>query len=162
MAPPDGRTRHYGSFYGLAPTDRTDDAVDAHPQYGTAALARIVETMRSAGLIVQLEQTGNIDDISPAVSLGVHRLVQESLTNVLRHAGDSPRAKVVVTRREIDVVVEVVDNGSGELRSRTKKIVGTGNGLLGMRERVAVLGGTVEVGPHADGSWKVRAELPLD
>ncbi|MEO7079328.1 MAG: ATP-binding protein, partial [Rhodococcus sp. (in: high G+C Gram-positive bacteria)] len=110
------------------------------------------------GLNVELEQTGNLDDISPAISLGIHRLVQESLTNVLRHGGHAPRARVTVVRREDDILVEIV-NGAG---SETSAFEGTGNGLLGMRERVAVLQGALEAGRTADGRWRVRAELPLE
>ncbi|GGG10340.1 two-component sensor histidine kinase [Rhodococcoides trifolii] len=140
---------------------RTESPDDVVPQYGTAALAKIVETMRSAGLAVQLEQSGDIDDIAPAVALGIHRLVQESLTNVLRHAGASPRARVTVRRRAHDVLVEIVDNGSGA-GPVTSTGGGTGNGVLGMRERVTVLGGDLTVGRRRDGTWAVRAELPLE
>lgn len=138
---------------------RTTPHVDDMPLYGTAGLAKVVEMMSKAGLNVELEQTGNLDDISPAISLGVHRLVQESLTNVLRHGGHAPRARVSVLRREDDVLVEIVNNGVGPNPSAVQ---GTGNGLLGMRERVAVLQGSLEVGPVDDGQWRVRAELPLD
>ncbi|WP_072691290.1 sensor histidine kinase [Rhodococcus marinonascens] len=137
---------------------RTEPATDDMPQHGTAGLARVVGMMRSAGLPVELELTGELDDISPAVSLGVYRLVQESLTNVLRHAGERPRAKVRVRRRDTDVLVEITDNGNASgLFS-----FGSGNGLLGMRERVAVLHGTLEAGRQTDGSWRVTAELPLE
>ncbi|MEV0946711.1 histidine kinase [Rhodococcus sp. NPDC049939] len=137
---------------------RTEPATDDMPQHGTAGLSRLVDMMRSAGLPVELELTGQLDDISPAVSLGVHRVVQESLTNVLRHAGERPRAKVRVRRRDTDVLVEIIDNGNASgLFS-----FGSGNGLLGMRERVAVLQGTLEAGRQTDGSWRVTAELPLE
>ncbi|MDJ0394056.1 histidine kinase [Rhodococcus sp. G-MC3] len=138
---------------------RTTQNTDDMPQYGTAGLAKVVEMMARAGLNVELEQTGNLDDISPAISLGIHRLVQESLTNVLRHAGHNPKARVSVVRRDEDVLVEIVDNGS---EPETKTVQGTGNGVLGMRERVAVLQGSLDVGRTPDGQWRVRAELPLD
>lgn len=138
----------------LLRVEQSDDL----PQHGTAGLANLVAMMRSAGLRVELELAGELDEISPTVSLGVHRLVQESLTNVLRHAGNNPKARVRVHRRDEDVLVEVTDNGkdTGGFTS------GSGNGLLGMRERVAVLGGNVEAGRRTDGSWRVRATLPLD
>ncbi|MGO4204594.1 sensor histidine kinase [Rhodococcus sp. TAF43] len=143
---------------------RSPATPDEMPQHGTAGLARVVETMREAGLAVELVQSGAIDDVSPSVSLGVHRLVQESLTNVLRHSGANPKAWVHVARRDCDVLVEVVDNGSSRYGSAAarKRIVGSGNGLVGMRERVAVLGGTLEAGRRPDGGWTVRAEIPLD
>lgn len=138
---------------------RTTPHVDDMPLYGTAGLAKVVDMMSRAGLNVELEQTGNLDDISPAISLGVHRLVQESLTNVLRHGGHAPKAHVSVVRRDEDVLVEIVNSGTGPT---APSVEGTGNGLLGMRERVAVLQGTLDVGRIDDGRWRVRAELPLD
>ncbi|WP_415974908.1 sensor histidine kinase [Rhodococcus sp. 077-4] len=138
---------------------RTSPESDDMPQYGTAGLARVVEMMGRAGLNVELEQTGNLDDISPAISLGVHRLVQESLTNVLRHAGHAPRAVVKVVREDEVVTVEISDNGSGGGTSSTG---GGGHGLLGMRERVAVLQGTLQAGRTPHGNWLVRATLPIE
>lgn len=146
----------------------------SHPEYGTAALARLVEMMRTAGLRVSIEQTGELDDLPPAVSLGVHRLVQESLTNVLRHGGERPLAVVAVRRVENTVTVSVInssaddgpqidihgdDLGRGPLAA---SLGGSGFGVLGMRERVAVLGGELTAGPLADGRWRVAATLPVD
>ena len=113
-----------------------------------------------AGLNVELEQTGNLDDISPAISLGIHRLVQESLTNVLRHAGHAPRAVVKVVREEHAVTIEISDNGTST--ATVPAVDGGGHGLLGMRERVAVLQGTLHAGRTAHGNWVVRATLPID
>ncbi|MGK2884334.1 MAG: sensor histidine kinase [Rhodococcus sp. (in: high G+C Gram-positive bacteria)] len=143
---------------------RTTPNADEVPLYGTAGLAKVVDMMSRAGLNVELEQTGNLDDIGPAISLGIHRLVQESLTNVLRHGGHAPKAKVVVVRREEDVLVEIVNTGTtpAEAGGNGSAVEGTGNGLLGMRERVAVLQGSLEAGRVDDGQWRVRAELPLD
>ncbi|QBJ94591.1 sensor histidine kinase [Rhodococcus sp. ABRD24] len=145
---------------------RTPQTPEEMPQHGTAGVARVVQTMRDAGLSIELVQSGAIDDISPALSLGVHRLVQESLTNVLRHSGTDSKAWVHVVRREDDVLVEIVDNGgarhgSGVREDYRTAIEGTGNGLVGMRERVAVLHGTLEAGRRHDGGWTVRAQLPL-
>ncbi|MDI9913713.1 sensor histidine kinase [Rhodococcus sp. IEGM 1379] len=137
---------------------RSEVSDDAMPQHGTAGIAKVVEMMRATGLHVRLELTGELDDISPSVSLGIHRLVQESLTNVLRHAGENPKARVTVRRTETAVLVEVIDNGS----ARSAFIGGSGNGLVGMRERVHVLHGTLETGRRPDGSWRVYAELPLE
>ncbi|WP_037163216.1 sensor histidine kinase [Rhodococcoides fascians] len=138
---------------------RTNPHADDMPMYGTAGLAKVVDMMSRAGLNVELEQTGNLDDISPAISLGVHRLVQESLTNVLRHGGHAPKASVSVIRRDEDVLVEILNSGVG---APPIAVEGTGNGLLGMRERVAVLQGTLDAGRMSDGRWRVRAELPLE
>lgn len=143
---------------------RTPQTPEEMPQHGSAGVARVVASMREAGLDVDLVQSGPIDELSPAISLGIHRLVQESLTNVLRHSGGNPKAWVHVARRDTDVLVEIVDNGSARYASaaRRSSIEGSGNGLVGMRERVAVLGGVLEAGRRADGGWTVRAELPVN
>ncbi|MBJ8345561.1 sensor histidine kinase [Antrihabitans sp. YC2-6] len=140
---------------------RTDETPEQMPQHGSAGIARVAEMMQRAGLTVEVQQTGQLDDIPPRVSLGVHRIVQESLTNVLRHAGPNARARVEVERRATDVLVEIVDTG----RSAPPPNAftgGGGNGLVGMRERVAVLHGTLIAGRLAGGGWRVRAVLPLD
>ncbi len=141
---------------------RTEHAPDQVPQHGTAGLAKVVDMMRGTGLAVELELTGELDTIAPEVSLGVHRVVQESLTNTLRHAGAHPKAWVRVQRREGDVLVEVVDSGGIPVHgSSTHPIKGSGLGLVGMRERIAVLGGALEAGRRGDGAWRVHATIPL-
>lgn len=154
---------------------RTEHAPEQLPQHGTAGLAKVVEMMRGAGLAVELELTGELDDVAPEVSLGVYRIVQESLTNTFRHAGPDPRAWVRVRRRDGDVLVEVLDRGHGPGASTVgprhggpgadaavrNGIAGSGLGLVGMRERIAVLGGTLEVGRRPGGGWRVCASIPL-
>jgi len=158
---------------------RIDQAPEPLPQHGTAGLARMVGTMRGAGLAVELELAGELDGIAPEVSLGVHRIVQESLTNTFRHAGPAPKAWVRVHRRDDDVLVEVVDLGHAAAGSSREPVAakappapvaptlarngltGSGLGLVGMRERVAVLGGSLEAGRRPEGGWRVRAIIPL-
>ncbi|MGW5921891.1 sensor histidine kinase [Nocardia fluminea] len=141
---------------------RTEHAPELLPQHGSAGIAKLAQMMREAGLAVDLELTGELDDIAPEVSLGVHRIVQESLTNTLRHAGAEPKAVVRVHRREDDILVEVVDSGGVPAQGNPgAEIPGAGMGLVGMRERVAVLGGTLHAGRLDDGRWQVRADLPL-
>ncbi|MGX1810124.1 sensor histidine kinase [Nocardia sp. NPDC055321] len=139
---------------------RSEHAPEGLPQHGTAGIAKVVHMMRDTGLGVGLEMTGELDTVSPEVSLGIHRIVQESLTNTLRHAGPAPRAEVIVARREHDVLVEISDSGRGE--PAVTRIPGSGLGLLGMRERIAVLGGTLDTGRNGNGGWTVRATIPLD
>lgn len=141
---------------------RSEHAPEHLPQHGSAGIATLVEMMRDAGLAVELELTGELDDIAPEISLGVHRIVQESLTNTLRHAGATPKAWVRVHRHDADVTVTITDTGGTPVVvAETGPIPGGGMGLVGMRERVAVLGGTLDAGRVADGSWRVRAVLPL-
>ncbi|MEU7220077.1 sensor histidine kinase [Nocardia iowensis] len=141
---------------------RTEHAPDQLPQHGTAGLAKVVEMMRGTGLAVELELTGELDDIAPEVSLGVHRIVQESLTNTLRHAGPHPKAWVRIRRRDTDVTVDITDTGGVPLDEPAIRIKGSGMGLVGMRERIAVLGGTLETGRSPDGAWQVQATIPLN
>ena len=101
-----------------------------------------------------------LPDPAPAmpdgVALTVFRVVQESLTNVRKHAGAGATAAVDVTVDGPDVLVEVVDDGHGAAHTSTSG----GLGLVGMRERVAVHGGTLDVGPAPGGGWRVRARIP--
>jgi signal transduction histidine kinase len=142
---------------------RIEPAPDEVPQHGTAGIAKLVDMMRSTGLAVELELTGELDTVAPEVSLGVQRIVQESLTNTLRHAGAHPKAWVRVLRRDTDVLIEVTDSGGVPVQEQAASpIKGGGMGLAGMRERIAVLGGTLETGRTLDGTWRVRATIPLD
>ncbi|MFE5286508.1 sensor histidine kinase [Nocardia sp. NPDC056611] len=157
---------------------RTEHAPEQLPQHGTAGIAKVADMMRSAGLDVSLELRGELDAVTPEVSLGIHRIVQESLTNTLRHAGSDPRAEVRVTRRDTDVLLEITDTGGAPLTTPpdsgchigsatappmpATRIPGSGLGLVGMRERIAVLGGTLTTGRNPHGGWTVRATIPLD
>ncbi|NLU84928.1 histidine kinase [Rhodococcus sp. HNM0569] len=148
---------------------RTEPSAESFPQHGTAGLAHLVSVVRDAGLRVDLELTGQLDGVSAPVSLGVHRIVQEALTNVLRHAGPGAHAWVRVTRTSDAVELSITDSGGagdpewgrGAGASPERFALGTGTGVAGMRERATVLGGTVDVGPRRDG-WAVRARLPLE
>lgn len=122
------------------------------PQPGLADLGELVERMRAAGLSVRLE-VDEPGQVAPAVGLTAYRVVQESLTNVTRHAGPGATATVSVRRTARQLRVEVSDDGVG--------VQGPpGRGLRGMRERVAAVGGTLEAGPSSEG-WQVRAMMPL-
>jgi signal transduction histidine kinase len=103
---------------------------------------------------VRLE-VGDVGEVGAAVHSAGYRIVQESLTNALRHA-DATDVRVRVARAGAAVTVEVADDGSGTARGAG----GSGSGLAGMRERAAALGGSLEAGPAADGGWRVAATLP--
>ena len=123
------------------------------PQPSLARLDDLVSETRSAGLPVELEIVGEPVDLPPGFELSAYRIVQEGLTNALKHAGPA-RARVRVKYGTGAVELEVVDDGSGSAGS------GTGHGLIGIRERVAVIGGDFEAGPQRDGGYAVRARLP--
>jgi signal transduction histidine kinase len=94
------------------------------------------------------------------VDLSAYRIVQEALTNVVKHAGPA-HAQVVVGYRDQEIRVEVTDDGRGAVTSVGDGRVGSGHGLIGMRERVAAFGGDLEVGPRPGGGFRVAARLPF-
>lgn len=127
------------------------------PQPGLAALEGLVEQMRAAGVPVELRVKGDRRPLDIGVEVSAYRIVQESLTNVLRHAGHST-TDVTVEYGDDALVVEVVDEGR---EGPPADIAATGgHGLAGMRERAALLGGDVSAGPVEGGGFEVRARLP--
>jgi signal transduction histidine kinase len=132
-----------------------DDAAALAPQASLAHLDVLVEEVRAAGLPVEIRVDGEARELSPGLDASAFRIVQEALTNALKHAG---RARAVVTVRygtEL-LEVEVADDGVGGSNGDAG-----GHGLLGMRERAAVFGGRIEAGPRTGGGYVVRASLPL-
>ncbi|MFE9406995.1 sensor histidine kinase [Streptomyces sp. NPDC006530] len=128
------------------------------PPRGFDDLAELAANARAAGLAVELDIQGNAPAPPAAVALAAYRIVQEALTNTLRHAGAS-RVRVSVCRDEEAVRIEVSDNGRSG--GRSWRGGGSGRGLAGMRERAALLGGTLDAGPGPDGGFRVRAVLPI-
>ena len=127
------------------------------PQPSLAELDRLVEQTRQAGLDVLLTAEGTLTGLPARVELSAYRIVQESLTNVVKHAGPGALAAVRLTNDGRCLLVEVTDDGSGASR-----LSGAGHGIVGMRERALLLGGSLDVGPGAGGGFGVRARLPLD
>ena len=134
---------------------RSDDGPAAlKPQPGLADLGPLVEGIRQAGLPVTLRIVGTPQPLPPALDLSAFRIVQEALTNTLKHAGPA-RADVTVRYEDGSVSLEIADTGRGPGDGR-----GTGHGLVGMRERAAMLGGELEALPGPEGGFAVRARLP--
>jgi signal transduction histidine kinase len=129
------------------------------PQPDARELDTLAENCRASGLPVRLEIIGDVEHLPAGLGLGIYRIVQEALTNTLKHAGTGANAVVKVLRTEEKVVIEVTDDGFGTPHDLVA--VSGGNGLIGMRERAGVLGGTLEAGPNPGGGWRVRAVLPL-
>ena len=127
------------------------------PQPGVTELAALAEGVRAAGLPVVLVIDGDPGQLPAAVDISAYRIVQEALTNVLKHAGQAT-AEVSVKCGTDEVLIEVTDNGAGPQPARQP---GGGHGLAGMRERVALFGGELTAGPRPDGGFAVRARLPL-
>jgi signal transduction histidine kinase len=133
---------------------------DLAPVPGLADLEGLLAELAKAGLAVKLRVNGTRPPLPAGVDLSAFRIVQEALTNVVKHAG-SARAQVVIGYGEQDVKVEVTDDGRGAVTSVSDGRAGTGHGLIGMRERVAAFGGDLEIGPGPDGGFRVAARLPL-
>jgi signal transduction histidine kinase len=135
--------------------DVTGDDDGALPQPGLARVDELVANVRRAGLAVELNVQGTPRRLPEALDLSAYRIVQEALTNTLKHAHAS-RAAIVVRYGEDDLDVEVTDDGVGSNGTATD-----GRGLIGMRERVALFGGDLRAGTASGGGYTVRARLPL-
>ena len=133
---------------------REDEATALAPQPGLADLEPLLERLREAGLHAALETSGEPVALGAGAELTVYRLVQEALTNTLKHAGADTHATVRLHYDATGVEVEVTDDGHGRAR-----VAAGGQGLNGMRERAAVYGGEIEAGPAPDGGWRVRTRL---
>ncbi|MEU8266361.1 histidine kinase [Sphaerisporangium sp. NPDC049002] len=131
-----------------------DDPADRETSYGLAALPGLVAGAASAEVDVNLYVEPGLT-ITDGLAFVVYRLVQESLTNVIKHAGPTRCRVAVSTYGRRELVVEVIDNGRGETPGWSD-----GHGLAGMRERVTMNGGTFSAGPEPGGGFAVRARLP--
>ena len=125
------------------------------PQPGLDQLDALVEQVRGAGLRTRLTRTGTPAPLSPGAQLAVYRLVQEALTNTLKHARGASAAEVHLHFGERVLSLEVVDDGAPAQPGPT------GHGLAGMRERAAAYGAAVDAGPRRDGGWRVGARFPV-
>jgi signal transduction histidine kinase len=140
-----------------------DEETGRAPQPGINELPALAGSLRAAGLEVSLSIDGDHAALPPAVTVSAYRIVQEALTNVLKHAGPA-RAEVTVGCADSAVTIEVTDDGSGNPAApavRGVEEVGGGQGLAGMRERVAVFGGDMRAGPRPGGGFTVWARLPV-
>jgi signal transduction histidine kinase len=134
---------------------RPEEAPALAPQPSLEHLDRLIEQVREAGLDVEVRIEGAPAQLPPGVDLTAYRLIQEGLTNALKHAHAS-RAIVLVRYGDGEVELVVSDNGRGD-----GNVQAGGHGLVGMRERVSVYGGELEAGPRAEGGYALRARLPV-
>ena len=130
----------------------------AAPQPGLSGLDELVEPLRGVGLAVALRREGAVHPLPAGVDLSAYRIVQEALTNTLRH-GRATRAEVTVRYGADSVELDVRDDGLAQSGGDGSS---EGRGLVGMRERASMLGGTLEAGPLAEGGYRVHAHLPLE
>jgi signal transduction histidine kinase len=140
-----------------------DGQTSLTPQPGVANLDVLLSKVRDAGLRVELEVQGEPEPLPPAVDLSAYRIVQEALTNSLKYAGTA-QARVVVRFSRGAVELEIMDDGTGPAGDSSppgEAATSGGHGLIGMRERVALYGGTLNVGRRPSGGYLVQARLPL-
>jgi signal transduction histidine kinase len=140
--------------------DGADGEAPLSPAPGLGELDALVAQAARAGVEVQVSLEGEPRRLPSAVDLACYRVVQESLTNVVRHARAS-RAEVTVTHTDGRVTVEVADDGRAGGPGNGEG-GGSGQGILGMRERARALGGNLEAGPRPEGGFRVLATLPVD
>lgn len=127
------------------------------PVHGLADIPELVADMRRAGMEVSLHDEGVPDQLPARVDLAAYRIVQEALTNVMKHAGADSKAEVRISSVGQMLDIEVTDRGAGNTL-----LPGSGQGLVGMRERAALLGGHFEAGPRPNGGFRVMARLPIE
>jgi signal transduction histidine kinase len=140
-----------------------DASAALSPQPGVAQLPDLAERLTTSGLEVQLTSVGEVRPLPPGVDLTVFRIVQEALTNTLKHAGGGAPALVELRYLPRSVEVEVTDAGTGS-QGTTKAAQATrgGHGLIGMAERVSLFGGELHTGARPDGGFRVLAQLPVE
>ncbi|MGO3312225.1 MAG: histidine kinase [Brachybacterium tyrofermentans] len=137
---------------------RQEDETSFGPQPGPEMLEDLIARVRATGLDVSLDLEGRIEDLPQALGMSVFRLIQESLTNVLKHAGLGASARVRIHRTPQRLEIDVFDDGQGT----DPESDGEGHGITGMRERMAVFGGVLRAGPLLERGYRVQAIIPLD
>jgi len=131
------------------------------PAPGLADLSALVSQVRDAGLQAWINVEGRRGSVPPGIDLSAYRVIQEALTNVIKHAG-SAAATVTIRYRDDSVTVEIANQAPAVPVARVPAPrTGSGHGIIGMRERVAVFGGEFAAGPRPDGGFLVRACFPI-
>jgi len=159
LSPPPGPGTGADADGGMAEAELT-------PQPGLQQLRPLIDRVTAAGLPVELQISGGLHDLPPGLDLAAFRVVQEALTNVIKHAGQA-RANVRLERSDTDLIVNVADTGRPGPAGRQVPAPpavpsGAGRGLMGLRERIALYGGELDAAPRPGGGWRVRARFPLE
>ena len=150
----------------LAPDGEAEPGADAAgrggdmeltPQPGLGQIGSLIDRVRAAGLPAELSVAGR-RDLPPGLDLAAYRVVQEALTNVMKHAGQA-RTTVRIEYRPAELLITVRDDGR---LAATAPHGGGGRGLIGLRERIAVYGGELDAGPRPGGGWRLAARIPLE
>jgi len=138
----------------------SDSADERTPSPHLDQLDALIGRAEAAGIHVAMSTTGPARDLPAAIDVTAYRIVQEALTNVVRHAGPASRATIAIAYRPDAVELRVTDSGPPNGSPHAPAVTGSGLGLLGMRERVASVGGELSTGARHDGGFEVRACLP--
>ncbi len=133
---------------------------ELEPQPGLGQLPALVDRLTAAGLPVEL-RVGELPPLAPGLDLAVFRVIQEALTNVIKHAG-KPRTTVTLTYDDGQLVVDVTDAGRPIRAAAPAVTAGTRRGLIGLRERIAIYDGVLDAGPRSGGGWILHARFPVD
>jgi signal transduction histidine kinase len=142
---------------------RRVDAADADaPGHGLAEIESLAATTTAAGLTTHVTVSGRAHPLPTALDRAAYRIVQEALTNALRHAGPAAGASVSLVYEPDRVLLEIVDDGPVSTANSDQPMPGFGHGIAGMRERALAVGGEFEAGPQPAGGFRVRATLPLE
>jgi signal transduction histidine kinase len=155
-----GRTALNEMRRSLGVLRRPDTEAPLAPQPGMSGLGVLLEQARKSGLTVELVTEGEPAPLADGADLSAYRIVQEALTNTLKHAGPV-HARVAVRYGERALEVEITDDGADGRAPNGIPSAGGGHGLVGMRERVALYGGDLHAGLRPEGGFVVRASLPL-
>jgi signal transduction histidine kinase len=139
---------------GLRSAESEPGQAPLDPAPGLADIDRMAATARDAGVQVEVEWRGSREPLPADIDLSAFRIIQEAVTNVVRHAR-TDRCQVAIDQRDGQLSIEVTDSGRGG------SVTGTGYGITGMRERAALLGGDFSAGPRPDGGFRVTARLPV-
>ncbi len=160
--------RHLLGLLSPSPPPEDGDGADAggtqagqelRPQPGLGQLQALIGRVATAGLPIELHADDVPQGLPPGLDLTAFRVIQEALTNVIKHAG-KPRTSVSIDYRDGDLVLEVADAGQ-PAGTTGPAVPGAGRGLLGLRERTALYGGELDAGPRPGGGWLVRARIPV-
>jgi signal transduction histidine kinase len=147
---------------GIGGVEPADAEAALRPQPGLGQLRSLIERVSAAGLPVELRIDGTQHDLPPGLDLAAYRVVQEALTNVIKHAGRAPtRVRIDYRPRELRIDVADDGRGPGGPGGPLAGAPGIERGLIGLRERIAIYGGTLDAGPPPGGGWRVVARIPL-
>ncbi len=155
--------RHLLGLLSPAPADASvaPAAEELRPQPGLQQLPSLVDGVSAAGLPVEVQVSERRYDLPPGLDLAAFRVVQEALTNVLKHAGQTPTS-VRIDYGDTELVVDVADTGRARPAPGPAIPPGAGRGLIGLRERISLYGGELDAKPRPGGGWRVRARFPVD